>query len=98
MASTLPDNRLFFAIARDSPKAVARLLDEGEAKATDECGPQSALVFAARNDKLKNRGEIVATLLAYGADPSELDPPGSRASVKDKEASSPEQELDPYIQ
>jgi hypothetical protein len=97
-SSALPESRLFFAIARDSPAEVARLLEEGEAKATDECGPHSALVFAARNEKLQNRGEIVATLLAHGADPSELDPPSRKSSIDDKMSIVEEQELDPYIQ
>ena len=97
-ASALPESRLFFAIARDSPAEVAKLLAEGEAKATDECGPQSALVFAARNERLQNRGEIVATLLAYGADPSELDPPSRKSSIDDEISPVVEQELDPYVQ
>jgi hypothetical protein len=97
-SSVLPESRLFFAIARDSPAAVAKLLQDGEAKATDECGPHSALIFAARNSKLQNKGEIVATLLAYGADPSELASLDSEIHVEDNKSSSKDQKLDPYIQ
>lgn len=61
-----------FAIASDDVEEVRRVLESGEAGPNDPVGPQSALSFALSNDQLKNKLEIVKTLLAYGADPTGL--------------------------
>ncbi|KIO16319.1 hypothetical protein M407DRAFT_232615, partial [Tulasnella calospora MUT 4182] len=65
---------LFFAIAADDVKEVERLLSSGEANANDRAGPDDlpALLFTMGNEGLKNKNEIIKTLLAYGADPSVL--------------------------
>ncbi|KAG8941256.1 hypothetical protein FRC04_004658 [Tulasnella sp. 424] len=65
---------LFFAIASDDVKEVERLLSSGEANANDRAGPDDlpALLFTMGNEGLKNKNEIIKTLLAYGADPSVL--------------------------
>jgi hypothetical protein len=51
---------------------VARILANGEAHPDDRAGPDDlpALVFSLANDQLKNKTEIVKTLLSHGADPS----------------------------
>lgn len=66
--------RLFWALASDNVDEVERLLASGEADANDTAGPDDlpALLFTMQNDALKNRTEIVKTLLAYGADPGVL--------------------------
>ncbi|KAG9000115.1 hypothetical protein FRB93_012879 [Tulasnella sp. JGI-2019a] len=65
---------LFWALASDNVSEVERLLASGEATANDKAGPDDlpALLFTMQNEALKNRTEIVKTLLAYGADPSVL--------------------------
>ncbi|KAG8878597.1 hypothetical protein FRB97_002379 [Tulasnella sp. 331] len=65
---------LFWALASDNVAEVERLLASGEASANDKAGPDDlpALLFTMQNDALKNRTEIVKTLLAHGADPSVL--------------------------
>lgn len=71
-ASLVPTPNLFFALASDSPDQVSSLLQSNQATANDTAGPNDlpALVFSLTNDKLKNKTEIVKTLLAHGADPS----------------------------
>lgn len=51
---------------------MARILASGEAHPDDRAGPDDlpALVFSLANDQLKNKTEIVKTLLSHGADPS----------------------------
>jgi hypothetical protein len=67
-----PAPHLFFALASDSPAKVSKLLSSGQADANDTAGPNDlpALVFSLTNDQLRNKTEIVKTLLAHGADPS----------------------------
>ncbi|KAG8907701.1 hypothetical protein FRC00_011646, partial [Tulasnella sp. 408] len=73
-ASAVAKPLLFFAIASDDVKEVERLLSSGEANANDRAGPDDlpALLFTMGNEGLKNKNEIIKTLLAYGADPSVL--------------------------
>ena len=71
-AIATPKPTLLFAIASDDVAEVERVLASGEAQPNDDVGPQSALEFALRNDRLIHRTEIVKALLAYGADPSAL--------------------------
>lgn len=63
---------LFFALASDSPFQVSNILTLGQANPNDTAGPDDlpALVFSLTNDRLKNKTEIVKTLLSHGADPS----------------------------
>jgi hypothetical protein len=70
--ATSPLPILFFALGSDSPTSVERILVNGEAHPDDRAGPDDlpALVFSLANDKLKNKTEIVKTLLSHGADPS----------------------------
>ncbi|KAJ7685725.1 P-loop containing nucleoside triphosphate hydrolase protein [Mycena polygramma] len=64
-----PRPTLLFAIASDDPEAVRRVLEAGEAQATDSAGPagQSALQFTLANTQLARRFEIARVLLAFGA-------------------------------
>ncbi|KAJ6490768.1 P-loop containing nucleoside triphosphate hydrolase protein [Mycena vitilis] len=64
-----PRPTLLFAIASDDPDAVRRVLEAGEAQATDSAGPagQSALQFTLANTQLARRFEIARVLLAFGA-------------------------------
>ncbi|KAJ7481068.1 hypothetical protein B0H11DRAFT_2232981 [Mycena galericulata] len=64
-----PRPTLLFAIASDDPEAVRRVLESGEAQATDSAGPegQSALQFTLANKQLTKRLEIARVLLAFGA-------------------------------
>ncbi|KAJ7193846.1 hypothetical protein GGX14DRAFT_587860 [Mycena pura] len=64
-----PRPTLLFAIASDDPDAVRRVLEAGEAQATDSAGPagQSALQFTLSNTQLSTRLEIARVLLAFGA-------------------------------
>ncbi|KZT34719.1 P-loop containing nucleoside triphosphate hydrolase protein [Sistotremastrum suecicum HHB10207 ss-3] len=71
--SGIVNSQLYFAIASDRPSEVQRLLETGEVSPNDGSGPQNPLVFAASNEHLEHRSEIVRTLLAHGADPSVLD-------------------------
>lgn len=63
---------LFFALASDSPVQVSNVLSSGQANPNDRAGPEDlpALVFSLTNDQLRNKTEIVKTLLSHGADPS----------------------------
>lgn len=83
---------LFFALASDSPTHVSKLLNSGQADANDTAGPNDlpALVFSLANDQLKNKTEIVKTLLAHGADPSVV-----QHLVPPKAGDSPSSHLDP---
>ncbi|KJA26984.1 hypothetical protein HYPSUDRAFT_63248 [Hypholoma sublateritium FD-334 SS-4] len=65
-----PKPTLMFAIASDNVEQVRQVLASGEAGPNESVGPQSALEFTLRNDKLTNKLEIVKALLAYGADPA----------------------------
>jgi hypothetical protein len=85
-AIATPRPTLLFAIASDDVSEVRRVLDSGHAGANDQVGPQSALAFTLTNDQLKNKMEIVKTLLAFGADPSELNPPQHRTPSGGNEA------------
>ncbi|KAJ6526273.1 P-loop containing nucleoside triphosphate hydrolase protein [Mycena vulgaris] len=69
MHPATPRPTLLFAIASDDPEAVRRVLEAGEAHATDTAGPtgQSALQFTLANTQLSNRLEIARVLLAFGA-------------------------------
>lgn len=87
--------QLFFALASDSPAQVSEILAAGQADANDTAGPNDlpALVFSLTNDQLKNKTEIVKTLLAHGADPSVIQhlvpdgsSDGSRSSNQGDEA------------
>ncbi|KAJ7436215.1 hypothetical protein FB451DRAFT_194240 [Mycena latifolia] len=64
-----PRPTLLFAIGSDDPEAVRRVLEAGEAQATDSAGPtgQSALQFTLANTQLSKRLEIARVLLAFGA-------------------------------
>jgi len=64
-----PRPTLLFAIASDDPEAVRRVLEAGEAHATDTAGPggESALQFTLANKQLSKRFEIARMLLAFGA-------------------------------
>jgi hypothetical protein len=91
-AIATPRPTLLFAIASDDVNEVRRVLNSGNAGANDQVGPQSALAFTLTNDQLKNKMEIVKTLLAFGADPSalknpELNPPQHRSPSSSNEAS-----------
>jgi hypothetical protein len=81
-AIATPRPTLMFAIASDDVAEVKRVLDSGEARPSDEVGPQSALAFTLTNDKLTHKLGIVKALLAYGADPSTLKstPPDSSST------------------
>ncbi|KAJ7286471.1 P-loop containing nucleoside triphosphate hydrolase protein [Mycena rebaudengoi] len=76
-----PRPTLLFAIGSDDPEAVRRVLQAGEAHATDSAGPagQSALQFTLANTQLSRRLEIARVLLAFGAhvgetEEEEIDP------------------------
>jgi hypothetical protein len=68
-----------FAIASDDPDAVRRVLEAGEAQATDTAGPagQSALQFTLANKQLSKRLEIARVLLAFGAQGDDEEVPGA---------------------
>jgi len=74
-AIATPRPSLLFAIASDDVAQVRRVLESGEARPSDQVGPQSALAFTLTNDKLTHKIDIVKTLLAYGADPATLKNP-----------------------
>ena len=68
-----PRPRLLFAIASDQPAEVERLLSTGAASANETTGSGTGLLeFTVANEGLKNKTEIVKTLLKYGADPGPL--------------------------
>lgn len=69
MHPATPRPTLLFAIASDDPEAVRRVLEAGEAHATDTAGPggESALQFTLANKQLSKRFEIARVLLAFGA-------------------------------
>ncbi|KAF8496320.1 P-loop containing nucleoside triphosphate hydrolase protein [Gautieria morchelliformis] len=74
-----PRPELLFAIASDQPAEVERLLSTGKASANETMGNGVGLLeFTVTNGGLKNKTEIVKTLLKYGADPDALnhDAPG----------------------
>ncbi|KAJ7029379.1 P-loop containing nucleoside triphosphate hydrolase protein [Mycena alexandri] len=70
-----PRPTLLFAIASDDPEAVRRVLEAGEAQATDSAGPegQTALQFTLANKQLSKRLEIARVLLAFGAQGGEAE-------------------------
>ncbi|KAJ7080411.1 P-loop containing nucleoside triphosphate hydrolase protein [Mycena belliarum] len=70
---TTPRPTLLFAIGSDDPDAVRRVLEAGEAHATDTAGPtgQSALEFTLANTQLSRRLDIARVLLAFGAQADE---------------------------
>ena len=69
--SPRPD--LLFAIASDQPAEVERLLSTGKASANETTGSGAGVLeFTVTNEGLKNKTEIVKTLLKYGADPDFL--------------------------
>ncbi|KAJ7171922.1 P-loop containing nucleoside triphosphate hydrolase protein [Mycena filopes] len=74
MHPATPRPTLLFAIASDDPDAVRRVLEAGEAQATDAAGPegQSALQFTLANTQLARRLEIARVLLAFGAQGGEV--------------------------
>ncbi|KAJ6501921.1 P-loop containing nucleoside triphosphate hydrolase protein [Mycena sanguinolenta] len=74
-----PRPTLLFAIASDDPEAVRRVLEAGEAHATDTAGPagESALQFTLANKQLSKRLEIARVLLAFGAQGDAEDVPGA---------------------
>ncbi|KAJ7907334.1 P-loop containing nucleoside triphosphate hydrolase protein [Mycena leptocephala] len=74
-----PRPTLLFAIASDDPDAVRRVLEAGEAQATDTAGPagQSALQFTLANKQLSKRLEIARVLLAFGAQGDDEEVPGA---------------------
>jgi hypothetical protein len=68
-----PRPELLFAIASDQPAEVERLLSTGKASANETTGNGvGVLEFTVTNGGLKNKTEIVKTLLKYGADPDAL--------------------------
>ncbi|KAJ7143177.1 P-loop containing nucleoside triphosphate hydrolase protein [Mycena crocata] len=79
MHPATPRPTLLFAIASDDPEAVRRVLEAGEAQATDPAGPtgQSALQFTLANTQLSHRLEIARVLLAFGAQAEEEEIPGA---------------------
>ena len=87
---------LIFAIAKDDPQEVERLLASGEATANDRAGPDElpALLFAMGNDGLKNKTQIVKTLLAYGADPSVLQAMSSSPEGTDSDGSGMDEDVE----
>jgi hypothetical protein len=91
-SSVSPGAKLYFAIARDSPNEVASLLENGEATAHEQLGPEDALTFAANNRQLQRRGEIVSLLISHGADLASI----TRTNQEPEENQEPE--LDPYIE
>jgi hypothetical protein len=75
-----PRPELLFAIASDQPAEVERLLSTGKASANETTGSGAGVLeFTVANEGLKNKTEIVKTLLKYGADPDSLrrDVPGN---------------------
>ncbi|KAJ7264886.1 hypothetical protein B0H12DRAFT_213503 [Mycena haematopus] len=74
-----PRPTLLFAIASDDPEAVRRVLEAGEALATDTAGPagESALQFTLANKQLTKRFEIARVLLAFGAQGAAEEVPGA---------------------
>jgi hypothetical protein len=74
-AIATPRPTLLFAIASDDVAQVRRVLENGEARPSDQVGPQSALAFTLTNDKLAHKIDIVKALLAHGADPATLKNP-----------------------
>ena len=74
-AIATPRPTLLFAIASDDVEQVQRVLKNGNAGPNDLVGPQSALAFTLTNDQLTHKMDIVKTLLAFGADPTELKNP-----------------------
>ncbi|KAK7038237.1 C3H1-type domain-containing protein [Favolaschia claudopus] len=84
-----PRPTLLFAIASDDPDVVRRVLEAGEAHATDTAGPagESALQYTLGNKQLSKRFEIARVLLAFGAqggseEASELDDPAMQYYVR----------------
>ncbi|KIJ44307.1 hypothetical protein M422DRAFT_168513 [Sphaerobolus stellatus SS14] len=72
-SASSPRPQLLFAIASDEPAEVERLLSTGEASVNEPTGTgQGLLEFTVANENLKNKTEIVKTLLKYGADPDQL--------------------------
>lgn len=68
-----PRPELLFAIASDQPAEVERLLSTGKASANETTGSGAGVLeFTVSNEALKNKTEIVKTLLKYGADPDAL--------------------------
>ena len=78
-AIATPRPTLLFALASDDVDAVRRVLESGEARPSDDVGPQSALAFTLANDQLKNKMQMVKLLLAYGADTAALRDPEAEA-------------------
>lgn len=86
-----PKPTLMFAIASDNVEQVRQVLASGEAGPNESVGPQSALEFTLRNDKLTNKLEIVKALLAYGADPAAA----TKAEVSPVANAAPEEDAEP---
>lgn len=66
-------------------------MNSGQANPNDTAGPDDlpALVFSLTNDQLRNKTEIVKTLLSHGADPSvvqHLVPPRAEGSRSETDA------------